>query len=151
VLYWKLGKHYRIAIEGGTPEEVSGLPASANIVAISPDGKWLAYGFQEGDPVPIPKIGVVATAGGAPVHVFPLPRGVLGLQWSPDGQGLQFLATRNGATNVWEQPLAGGPPRQITNFTSGLIFDFSWSRDGKQLFLSRGENTSDVILISNFR
>jgi Tol biopolymer transport system component len=151
VLYWKLGKHYRIPVEGGTPEEVSNLPANSNIAAISPDGKWIAYGFQEGDPVPVPKLGVVATAGGAPVHVFPLPRGVGGLQWSPDGKGLQCLATRNGATNIWEQPIDGGPPRQITNFTSGLIFDFSWSRDGKQLFLSRGENTSDVILISNFR
>jgi hypothetical protein len=61
------------------------------------------------------------------------------------------VLTRNGAANIWEQPIAGGPPRQITNFTSGLIFDFSWSRDGKQMFLSRGENSSDVILISNFR
>jgi hypothetical protein len=49
------------------------------------------------------------------------------------------------------QPLTGGALRQITNFTSGLIFDFSWSRDGRQLFLAKGENTSDVILISNFR
>jgi Tol biopolymer transport system component len=76
---------------------------------------------------------------------------VNGLRWSPDGKGLQFLQTLKGATNVWEQPVAGGALRQITGFTAGRIFDFSWSRDGKQLFLSRGENTSDVILISNFR
>jgi len=56
-----------------------------------------------------------------------------------------------GLANLWEQPVAGGPRRQITNFTSGLIFDFDWSRDGKQLFLAKGEINSDVILISNFR
>jgi Tol biopolymer transport system component/predicted Ser/Thr protein kinase len=151
VLYWSTKKHYRVPVEGGASEELSNIPPSAAIAAISPDGKWIAYGFQEGEPVPVPKLGVVATAGGAPVHIFPVPRGARGLQWSPDGKGLQCVLTRNGAANIWEQPMAGGPPRQITNFTSGLIFDFSWSRDGKQLFLSRGENSSDVILISNFR
>ena len=47
--------------------------------------------------------------------------------------------------------LKGEEPRQVTNFTSGRIFDFSWSRDGKRLYLAKGEHTSDVILISNFR
>ena len=36
-------------------------------------------------------------------------------------------------------------------FTSGRIFGFSWSRDGKQLFVAKGSETSDVVLISNFR
>jgi serine/threonine protein kinase len=151
VLYWTGEKNYRVPVEGGTAEELSSIPPGAFISAISPDGKWIAYGFQEGSPVPVPKFGVVAMAGGAPVHIFPLPRGVHRLRWSPDGKGLQCLVTRNSATNVWEQTLAGGPPRQITNFTSGRIFDFSWSRDGKQLFLAKGENASDVIMISNFR
>lgn len=66
---------------------------------------------------------------------------------------MQFLLTRNGATNIWEQRLKGGEPRQITNFTSGSMFDFAWSRDGKQLYLAKGDVSSDVILIlmSNFR
>lgn len=73
------------------------------------------------------------------------------VRWSPDGKGLQYLLTNGDATNIWEQPLAGGSPRQITRFTSGHIFDFSWSLDGKQLFMSRGEVTSDVVLLSNLR
>jgi len=32
-----------------------------------------------------------------------------------------------------------------------LIFDFAWSPDGKQLALTRGSQSSDVILISDFR
>jgi hypothetical protein len=43
------------------------------------------------------------------------------------------------------------PAPPVTDFTSGQIFDFGWSRDGKQLLLAKGENTSDVLLISNFR
>ena len=57
--------------------------------------------------------------------------------------------TREGATNVWEQRLAGGEPRQITKFSSGRIFDFSWTRDGKQLLLAKGETASDVVVITN--
>lgn len=99
----------------------------------------------------LPKIAVIPAAGGSPLHVFSQPSGAQGLRWSPDQKGVQYLLMKNGATNVWEQSLAGGAPRQITNFTSGSIFDFSWTRDGKQLLLAKGEWTSDVVLISNFR
>jgi Tol biopolymer transport system component len=118
---------------------------------ISPDGKWIANGYQEGEPVALPKIAVIPATGGAPLHVFTMPSGTDIFCWSPDQKGVQFLLTRNGATNVWEQPLTRGAPRQVTNFISGLIFDFSWSRDGKQLYLAKGDLSSDVVLISNFR
>ena len=72
-------------------------------------------------------------------------------QWSPDSKALHYLLTRKGATNVWEQPLTGGEPHQVTDFTSGRIFGFSWSRDGKQLLVAKGSDTRDVVLISNFR
>jgi Tol biopolymer transport system component len=45
------------------------------------------------------------------------------------------VLTRNGVSNIWQQKLTGGPPKQITNFESGQIFDFDWSRDGRQLAL----------------
>jgi hypothetical protein len=32
-----------------------------------------------------------------------------------------------------------------------VIFDFNWTADGKQLLLSRGEITSDVVLLTNLR
>jgi hypothetical protein len=53
-------------------------------------------------------------------------------------------------TNIWAQPLAGGEAKQITQFTSGIVFDFDRSTDGKQLLLARGATSSDVVLISNF-
>ncbi len=91
-------------------------------------------------------------AEGGPLRFTGLvPIGSAGLCWSPTGKALQYLLPRNGATNVWEQALSGGEPRQITNFTSGRIFDFARSRDGRQLLLARGNQSSDVILISNFR
>jgi hypothetical protein len=49
------------------------------------------------------------------------------------------------------RPLSGAPAKQITDFPSGLIFDFAWSNDGKELYVAKGERTSDVVLIGNFR
>jgi eukaryotic-like serine/threonine-protein kinase len=143
-------KLYRLPVEGGRPTEIASAPGGGGGV-ISSDGKLVAYSFQEGSPIPQPKVAVIPVDGGSPLHVFVPPSGYGELRWSPDGKGLQYLLTRNGATNVWEQPLAGGEPRQVTNFTSGLIFGFSWSRDGQQLLLAKGNRTSDVVLISNFR
>jgi Tol biopolymer transport system component len=71
--------------------------------------------------------------------------------WAPSGKALQYGLTRNGASNVWEQPITGGPPRQITHFTSEFFFHGAWSTDHKELFIERGRESRDVILMSNFR
>ena len=58
VLYRSGNKMYRLSIEGGAPAEVAGLTAGGT-EAISPDGKWIAYTYQEGSPVPAPKMAVI--------------------------------------------------------------------------------------------
>jgi eukaryotic-like serine/threonine-protein kinase len=143
-------KIYRLPVEGGTPTQIASAPGGGDLY-LSPDDKFVVYSFQEGKPVPQAKFAVTSASGGPPLHVFPLPPDSNSLRWSPDGKAVQYMLTREGATNVWEQPLAGGQPRPVTHFTSGHIFDFSWSRDGRQLLLSKGSRTSDVVLISNFR
>lgn len=65
--------------------------------------------------------------------------------------GSPARSTPSGVSNLWAQPVDGGPARQLTTFTSEHIFWFDYSRDGKQLALSRGTATSDVILIGDFR
>ena len=151
LIYQSREKIYRLLIDGGAaPVEIASASGGADTV-ISADGKFVAFTYQEGTPVPQSKAAIIPAQGGPTLHVFTLPTGVGTLRWSPDGKALHYLLTRNGATNVWEQSLSGGNPRQFTHFTSGLIFDFSWSRDGKQLLLSKGDQSSDVVLITNFR
>jgi serine/threonine protein kinase/Tol biopolymer transport system component len=153
VLYVSASGHelYRIPIEGGAPTLIGNFPIGVAGATFSPDGKWIAYVYIEAGPVPTPKISVIPVDGGPSVHVFGLPVGGEELRWSPDQKGIQFLVTKNGASNVWEQPLSGGAPHPITNFSSGRIFGFAWTRDGKQLLLAKGGVTTDVVLISNFR
>ncbi len=145
-------KLMRLQIEGGTPKVL--VEGALGITgAISRDGKWVLADYQEQKPGAPPelKISIVPADGDAATHVFPVPAGVTFVRWAPDGKNIQFLMTRKGASNLWEQPIAGGEIRQVTNFTSGHIFGFNWSEDGKDLFVARGEMRSDVVLISNFR
>jgi Tol biopolymer transport system component len=150
-VFYVVKRHlYRMSVEGGTPSQVM-TAETGGVLDVSPDGSLVAVLYQEGSPVPVLKIGVVPASGGDLRFIGLLPTGGGNLRWSPDGKGVQYLLTRSGATNVWEQPLAGGDPHPVTKFASGLIFSFAWSRDGKQLLLSKGSDNSDVILISNFR
>ena len=152
IFYTLKDKLYRIPPEGGESIEVLSMPGAPRVwlVRLSPDGNQVAFLYQEGSPILVTKVGVASIAGGPLEFTTSIPIGALGLRWAPSGKALQYLLTRGGATNLWEQPLTGGAPRQITNFPSGRIFDFTWSRDGKQLLLAKGSQSSDVIMIRNF-
>ena len=144
-------KIWRVSIEGGSPVAIA--PAMGDgmtgRLSVSRDGRLLAYPFDEYPPAW--KIAVTPVSGGAPIKTFKVPGGIRGMRWSPQGKALQYLVTQNGATNIWEQPLTGGEPMQLTRYGSGLIFGFNWSGDGKQLLLARGGIARDVVLLSKFR
>jgi Tol biopolymer transport system component len=97
------------------------------------------------------QVKIIPLEGGAPLQQFDWPATADRLHWAPGGDAVEYILTRKNVSNIWRQRLSGGPPKQITNFPSDLIFDFAWSRDGKQLALTRGSQSSDVILISAFR
>jgi hypothetical protein len=57
--------------------------------------------------------------------------------------------SQHNVTNIWSQPLEGGPPKQVTDFQESLITGFAWSRDGKQLVCTRGVLMRDAVLIAD--
>jgi len=74
-----------------------------------------------------------------------------GFRWAADGRALIYIDTRNRIYNLWSQSLDGSPPKQITNFNSDRIFRFDFSTDGYGFALARGYESSDVIMIKDFR
>ena len=141
---------YTLATEGGTPTRLAD-DSFGGSAEISPDGKLIAYVRKGATDFSSTLMTTIPASGGAPIYSFPVPAGLGWTRWAPDGRGIDYELTRGGVSNLWRQPLAGGTAKQITDFKSGHIFGFSWSRDGKQLAVARGSTSSDIILISNFR
>ena len=101
---------------------------------------------------------VISSDGEPPMKTFDLPQffGTIGpgfftqeIWWTVDGRALTYIDTKDGVSNIWAQPIDGSAKRQLTNFTSDLIFFYAWSRDGKKLAVARGSKTSDVVLITD--
>jgi Tol biopolymer transport system component len=145
----------RTPIEGGTPVKVADVLGEYMVgrMSISPDGRFLAYPFEVYKPDPVLKLAIIPTRGAGISRVLTAPGGAysVSLLWSRDGKGLQYILTQEGAANIWQQRLDGSGPVRLTNFTTGRIFDFHWSLDGKRLLLARGEISSDAVLLSNIR
>ncbi|HET6668873.1 MAG TPA: protein kinase [Pyrinomonadaceae bacterium] len=145
---------WKVSIDGGEPVRLTDKLTSNPTV--SPDGSLVACWYRGDDQQPNTptKVAIIPFAGGDPVKVFDIPSSVniaAGLRWTPDGRALNYVDTTGGVSNIWTLPLDGGPPKQFTDFKTDQIFWFDFSHDGKQLALSRGTQTSDVILIRDFR
>jgi eukaryotic-like serine/threonine-protein kinase len=151
----------RLSVTGDkAPEIVSQNGAVDFGNAFSPDGKRIAYVAGSGLPVENPnspsgsqpnQLRVIAFDSGALLQQFDWSVAASSPHFAAGADAVDYVLTRNGVSNIWRQGLTGGTPKRITNFESGQIFDFDWSRDGRQLALTRGSESSDVILISNFR
>jgi Tol biopolymer transport system component len=137
---------WKMPLDGGAAVQLTNRPSYAPV--ISPDGKWIACNYRPGAGAPL-QIAVIAVEGGPPLHIFELPGAQdRPLRWTPDGRALAYIVTRDGVSNLWRQPLAGGAPQPLTQFPAQEIFNFAWARDGQRLALSRGVTHSDVVLLS---
>ncbi|HKQ80070.1 MAG TPA: winged helix-turn-helix domain-containing protein [Blastocatellia bacterium] len=138
---------WKVSIEGGEPERLSS--ELANRPLVSPDGKWISC-FHRDENDGRSKVALIPFAGGKPTFIEGMEQPDFQIvSWSPDSRALNYIATRQGVSNIWSKPIDGGPARQLTKFTSDRIFRFAWSRDGKLLACERGVTIKDVVLISD--
>ncbi len=157
VIFLKLAdlSSWKTSLTGGPPAALGVTLATFLLPAYSPDGRTFGLGGLK------ERAGLVRAifeqfpaAGGAPLNSFEWPKPCeyrSPWKWAPSGDALTCIGELDGVYNLWRQPLAGGAPTPITHFKSGHVLDFDWSTDGKQLFLWRGDATTDVVLISGFK
>jgi Tol biopolymer transport system component len=159
-IYFSTGSHdvgrkndlYRVSAEGGTPMPVSAdrftnefqaAPAPDGIsLAFAARGNgdqqwwrnghshldeseiWLAHTAKDGSPAAYEKL---IDLNGR--NAWPM--------WMPDGKQLYFMSDRGGAQNIWNMPVGGKAPKQITKFTDGRVLWPSIGYDGKAIVFER--------------
>ena len=140
---------WKVPINGGDPLEISSQPAS--FPRVSPDGRQVACTyFPSQDPrVSAGHVALLALHGSGAFRIFDAsPTEDTPLHWSPSGNGVDLVLTRANAANLWQQPLDGAPPVQITSLGLGDIYDFAWSHTGR-LAVAQGSTTRGLVLLEN--
>ncbi len=143
---WKKALIYKVSLETG---EISPVIKESQAIrpAISPDGKNVAYfGLSAQDEW---FLAIAKLENGEIVRKFPIARTIVSryVRWSPDGNNLAYVDTKDRVSNIIFQPIDGGTPQPITTFKTEEIFYFDWSRDGKQFAFSHGTLINNVVAI----
>jgi len=137
---------WKISVSGGEPIKLTDFRAKWG--AISGDGKQISFFQMKDDKWQICFIG---TDGGAITQRLDVPPFLREntIRWSPDNRNLWFIGVSGNVGNIWTMPLDGLRPKQVTNFNSHWLSDFSPSFDKKKFALARSLSVSDMIFITN--
>ncbi len=139
---------WKVPFEGGVPVKAR----EKSACRFSRDEKWLACGHRDDAPDAVMKLLIITVADGKVVRTLDWPPEAQGLYWSHDAQALDFIANREGVHNVYRLTIATGKEQRLTDWqTSVDLWSFASSLDGKQLAVVRDANTSELLLIQNFR
>ena len=133
-----------------------------NLPVISPDGRSFAASYEPGPDKPA-RLAIVGIESGEVQNIYNLPQGAaLGHQ---AGETVELDQRRALPTFLWSPRTASAtsgrrrsslpgktppPPRQITNFSSDMIWSFGFPPTESDLIFARGRRIGDTVLISHF-
>lgn len=120
---------------------------------LSPDGKHFVYTAMEYDKANNKfnrYVRVLTVSGGEIGNLETQIDQNLGwnYRFSADAKNLTYV-NMLGVQNLFNLPLNGGAPKQLTNFTSGIIMNFNWSNDGRKLYIVRGVLSNELVLLKD--
>ena len=120
----------RIDIDTRQTEEVKGLPSEMANMALSPDGRDLAYHVtNQGGGLAAWR---VPATGGEPSRLTPAGRSAGYPAWSPDGQRIALEVDDEGTTQIWVVNRDGSNFRRVTS-SVGQHWPHSWAPDNDRI------------------
>ncbi|MEE8367931.1 MAG: protein kinase [Thermoanaerobaculia bacterium] len=141
---------YKAPIDGGEPQVV--IPGRVAGYDLSPDGEQIMARVWNTESQ-VWQVGIYPIEGGAATQTIDIGQGSQ-TTWSPDGEAITYVLAEEGILNLWNRPLDGGEPIQLTFFDDeelNQLNTYAWSPDGSQLVISRGSQVADIVLLKNFR
>ena len=143
---------HKIPIEGGEPVLLT--PNLSLRPVVSPDGAMIACYYSSEKIKGAWKIAILPVEGGEPLQIIETPDTVnleppptRPLAWSLDNKSIFYVNDKGDTSNIYKIGIAeNAKPERITEFTSGRIFDFTLSADGKRLIFAKGSSTSDIVM-----
>jgi serine/threonine protein kinase/roadblock/LC7 domain-containing protein len=142
---------FKLPLAGGSPVRLSDR-TSYSPPFPSRDGRHVAFAVPGKDGKVV--LAVVSADNGTleaqPTIPPTLDQTAHSAEWAPDNRSMVLSDFRSGTPNIWSLPILGNAPeRQLTHFTSGEIWAFHYTRDGKSVAYARGNNLSDVVLFTS--
>jgi Tol biopolymer transport system component/DNA-binding SARP family transcriptional activator len=98
-------------------------------LALSPDGRWLAFDSDRGGHQAIYRL---ALPGGEPQLLSSDSDDDFMPAWSPDGRELAYYGFRQGHRRLFVMPIDGGAPGPVARDSGNQRYP-GWAPDGKQL------------------
>ena len=105
-------------------------------IAVSPDGKWLAFDSNRNGSQEIYRLSL---SGGDPEQLTQSPEPDFLSSWSPDGREIAFYSYRRGTRRVYVMSAEGGPPREVAPAPANQRNPV-WAPDGRSLVFSASES-----------
>ena len=125
-------------------------PGGYNAPALSPDEKKVAITRTDVQTGTAPDIWLIDLERGAQIRLTtdPAPDGYP--TWSPSGDRVTFLSTRNGATSIYQKLSNGTSPEEPLVTSPELKYNPQWSPDGQSIIYSQlnPKTNSDLYLLS---
>jgi len=133
-----------------SPRPLSQSPGQEYLGQVSPDGQKLAFAWWQGQGVGRLYLRPAADLNAAPQLISAEGEEVNGLAWSPDGQALAYVATREGAQcKLWLYHLAEGRHQELATCLPMFTPTVDWSPDGKWIaFSASADGVGGLFLIA---
>jgi eukaryotic-like serine/threonine-protein kinase len=138
-----------LSTEGGVVASGAQPPLQAVGYKWGPDGRSISF-IDRADPTS--NVYLAGAGGASPRQVTKFTEGrVANFEWSHDGSRLAVVRRIGDSVNAWVVMADGSQPKQLTNFTTDTVFEVDWTPDDKNIVLSAGRQSSDAVLVRNFR